>query len=527
MKKIKAIIGVGAVLMAGACLLSSCNSETDTAASEVILNGDAIYPVQCEDTISVWRGLDSALEGRYENLGDTPMAQALEEQTGIKVEYVHPQAGQQNEQFNIMLASNSLPDVVMSNWAGYAGGADKAIEDEYILQLNDIIANYSPALASYLAENPEVDKKMKTDSGNYYAYPFVRGEDWMTCNQGLMIRKDWLDQLGMEVPQTLDEFEAVLRGFKTICTGAPLVLDTGQLKTILYAYGTMPDFYVEDGKVVYGYATEQFRDAVERIASWYAEGLIDNNLVSVDRAYIQARMLNGDAGACYGYVVSGMGALLDARPSEEFELVAIPQPTLDGGVPEFSAKEDSVLQSSATAISTNCKNPELAARWLDYGFTEAGHMLFNFGIEGESYTIEDGKPVFTDLLTNNPEGLSFSQVAVEYTLASGSGTFVQDPGFVTQSLTYREEQQNAYDVWANTNMSEHLMPPISFTSEEQGASAELLNDINTYAMETFIAFVTGSQSLDTFDTYLEQLNSYGLEEVLQIRQAAYDRYQAR
>lgn len=523
---------ISAALAAAVCtgVLGACGQKNQQAggnAAEVKLNGADIYPVECEDTLTVWTNLDPRLSGSFENFGETPLAKELEKQTGVKVEYIHPQAGQEAEQFNIMLASNELPDVVIYNWSNYGGGAETAINEQYIYKLNDIIDDYAPALKSYLSENKEVDKKVKTDDGNYFAFPFVRGEDWMTCGQGLILRKDWLDKLNLKEPETLDDLEEVLKGFKTLGAKAPLAITPAQLQLILFAYGTAPGFYVDNDKVKYGPMTDEYREALKKTAQWFKEGLIDNNLVSADKKYVQSRILNEEAGAFYDYVVSGMGAVLDAKPHDAFSLTAVSQPTLSGGKPEFSYKEDNVLASCAAAITTNCKNPELAARFLDFGFTEAGHMLYNFGIEGETYNMVDGKPVFTDLIKNNPDGLTFAQASVRYTKGAYSGTFVHDPEYVRQSLTYPQEQQHAYDVWSDTNMSKHLLPPITVKTEELDEISEIMNNINTYASEKQVAYITGKEDISTFDSYLKQLEDYNIERVLECYQSALDRYNKR
>lgn len=427
-----------------------------------------------------------------------------------------------------MLASDELPDIVVYNWGSYSGGAETAINEEYIYNLNDIIKNYAPALSALLKEKPDVDKKIKTDGGNYFAFPFVRGEEWMTCGQGLVLRKDWLDKLGLEESKTIDELEEVLRGFKKLGATAPLVLNPSQVNAIVYAYGSTTNFHMNDGKVVYGPSTKEYKDAIEKMAAWYKEGIIDNNFVSVDSKYIQSRMLNGNAGAFYGYVVSGIGALLDAKPDDEFDLVAVAQPTLNGGKPEFSYKEDDVLPACSAAITKNCKNPELAARFLDFGFTDAGHMLYNFGIEGESYEMKDGKPVFTDLIKNNPDGLTFAQASVLYTKGAYSGTFVHDPEYVNQSLTYPDQQKHAYDIWSDTNMDKHLLPPLTLKSEQLDETSEYLSNIGTYVSEKQTAFITGKEDINaSYDEFLKQLDEYQLPKVIKYYQSALERYNER
>ena len=153
-------------------------------------------------------------------------------------------------------------------------------------------------------------------------------------------------------------------------------------------------------------------------------------------------------------------------------------------------------------------------------------MLYNFGIEGESYELKDGKPVFTDLITKNPDGLTFAQAAVRYMRSPYSGVFVHDPEYVKQSLTY-PEQQHAYDVWSDTNMTEHLMPPVTLMPEEQSEAADIMNNVSTYASEKYVAYITGQESLDSFGDMQAKIKEYGIDRVLELRQQAYDRYMKR
>ena len=96
----------------------------------------------------------------------------------------------------------------------YPGGPEKAIKDGVIIPLNDIFKEYCPNITKYLAENPDIDKMIKTDDGNYFAFPFIRGEDKLCYTVGGFVRQDWLEELGMEVPATVDEWHDVLTAFK-------------------------------------------------------------------------------------------------------------------------------------------------------------------------------------------------------------------------------------------------------------------------------------------------------------------------
>ena len=135
MKKTKMTAMFLAAIMAAAGVLAGCGNTTETTSAEVKLAGDNIYPVSCEDTLTYWMPLDTRLEGAVNSFGDTPLAKELEKRTGVKIEYVHPQSGQGAEQFNIMIASNELPDIFEQGEDYYKGGLSAAYEDGVIIDI--------------------------------------------------------------------------------------------------------------------------------------------------------------------------------------------------------------------------------------------------------------------------------------------------------------------------------------------------------------------------------------------------------
>ena len=115
--------------------------------------------------------------------------------------------------------------------------------------------NIAPNLKKYLKEYPEVDKMVKTDNGSYYTFPFIRGDALLQVYQGPIVRKDWLDELGLKVPETIDDYYQVLKAFKE---------KKGVTATAIFhrhrshfgngsfvgAYGTNRGFFQENGKVL-------------------------------------------------------------------------------------------------------------------------------------------------------------------------------------------------------------------------------------------------------------------------------------
>ena len=85
------------------------------------------------------------------------------------------------------------------------GMGTAAMADGVILDLTDLINEYCPNLKAYLEANPDVDRQVKMDSGKYYVFPSVKEIDEGCTCMGPMLRKDLLDKLGLEVPETIDE----------------------------------------------------------------------------------------------------------------------------------------------------------------------------------------------------------------------------------------------------------------------------------------------------------------------------------
>jgi putative aldouronate transport system substrate-binding protein len=484
-----------------------------------------------EPTLTYWVELYAS--STDVNFGDTPFANALEKETGIQVKYIHPTAGQVDEQFNIMLASNELPDIIERNWYHLPGGPQKAIDDNYIISLNDVIGNHAPNLKALLASWTELDKMVKTDSNNYYVFPFVRGDDMLKTYAGLMLRKDWLDELGLSVPETIDEWYEALTAFKEKKNAAApfsfLENTNNMTAAISGAYGVKKDFFVENGTVKFGPVEEGYRDYLTTMNKWYNEKLLDNNFAAIDSKTLEANILSGRTGACIGTTGGNLGKWI--APGKEndpgFDLVAAFYPTLNkGDMPRFKQMDWTYSVAGAAAITTACKDVKLAAKLLDYGYSEAGRKLCNYGIEGESYNMIDGYPTYTDLITQNPEGLSMSSILARYARAGSGGPFVQEKEYMEQ-YSALPQQRDALNKWVKADAAQYLMPPVSFQSEESGQMANIMSEVNTYIDEMFIKFVIGTEPIEKFDQYVQQVKKLKIDRAIAIQQDALDRYNKR
>lgn len=495
------------------------------------------YPMEKGEALQYWCELTTTVAANYANLGDTPFGQGLQKETGIDIEFLHPASGQTDEQFSLIMTDDELPDLMEYDWVTkYPGGPEKAIKDGVIIPLNDVFEQYCPNLTAYLEANPEIDRMIKTDEGNYYTFPFIRGNDNLLNTIGLMLRGDWLEELNLEVPTTIDEWYDVLVAFRDEKGAtAPLSYQytNSQYKNadpFAAAFDTNRSFYVgSDGKVHYGAVENGFKEYLSTMNKWYGEGLIDADLATLKNDQVSAKITTGIAGASMGQAGSRMGTWITAARATdpEYTLVAAPVPTLEKGTKaEFGYHEIYYSGKSSVAITTSCKDIERAARLLDWAYSEEGHMFYNFGVEGESYTMVGDYPTYTDLILNNPDGLPVSQAMSAYIRGNYNGPFVQDIRYLEQYYTMPEQLETP-TVWGDNNGAAHIMPPITPTSDESREFSTIMTEIESYRDEMVLKFIFGDESLDKFDEYVKNIEEMGLSRALEIQNAALDRYNAR
>lgn len=507
---------------------SKDNSQADTPASSTVETTDSVYPIATDETIVFWEQCP-LYNARYTNYGETEVAQELEKRTGIKVKYEHPASGMAQEQFNMLIASNELPDIVKADW--YTYGGQKAIDEGLILNLSDVMDDWAPNFKNNVCSDPELDKMLKTDEGNYYAMPFIRKEERQCVYCGPIIRKDWLDELNLDVPETIDEWDTMLQAFKDKKGAeAPLAFQFGPSFGFLTgAYGVIDGYFVgDDGQIKYGPQEEGYRDWLTKMNEWFEKGLLDQNFATIDMSILDGYVLNDKTGATYGYAGSSIGSWLSAKSGDpSFALVGAKYPVLNkGDKPQFGQKDWRYVNSVGYAVSAKSKNAELAVRFLDYGYSEEGQMLYNYGIEGKSYEIKDGEPAFTEFITKNPDGLSIDTVLSEYAGASVSAPTIQYPAVQEVERPYAA-QNEAVATWSDNEMGKHKLPLFALNEEENDALSTRITELDTFANEMKYAFITGNKPISEFDEYVEQLKAMGVDEVIATYGVALERYNNR
>lgn len=463
-----------------------------------------------------------------------PMFQEIEKRTNTRLTFMTPPVGQEKEQFNLIVASGDYPDIFMDMWLDYTGGGAKALKDKVVIPLNDLIDQNAPNIKAAMEQYPNAFRYVTNENGEIYGIPMVFTDNMQLVTWGVNLRKDWLDDLGLEVPSTVDEYYEVLKGFRDE-KGAlsPFTITLKHLKESQFlagAYGvTSSKFYQENGQIKYGPAQPGYKEYLKTLNKWYEEGLLDQDFATIDDNTRGAKMLNEQSGMSWAPSKGGIAAwnqgLQEKNP--DAQVIGAPYASLNKGEMVGFGKVNP-QGSLSCAVSSTCKDPVAAIRFLDFMFSEEGRVLLNFGIEGESYEMVDGKPVIMDTILQSTDMPVLSKMNMYATSAEGNGgvATIVDQQYLIQINAVTPNVTEALEVWAASSTFENEIPGIIPLSEDSSRYASIMNEVETYADEMLLKFIMGQESIDDkFDQYVASLEAKGVGTATEIMQKAYDIFQ--
>lgn len=550
---------LSAVLILGACAGCSAQDKdssagADSSASAAVSSQDSAAEEQsAQDSsspaaadpfspiveepleLSYYIRINDAMSATMETYADVEFIKMLEEKTNIHIKWDHNTS---DESFSMMIASGVYPDMI--NWVlnNAAGGVQTLLDDGVIMDLTELIPQYAPNYWTWLEKNPEELKKpYQMEDGRLFQFIALMGDpdsqemaDYKTL--GPQIRKDWLDKVGKEIPTTTDELYEVLIRFRDedvnengdAADEVPFVVAKGMeaLNAIAGSFGTRPDFHMDGDELVYGPMTDQFRKFLEYAHKLYAEGLINTDFaVNAD-----ALMLITQNKA--GFTIASMASCLIANhealklQDESYEYVSVPW--LIGPDGRQSSMSNKGSNPRATAVTTSCKNPQAAVRWLDYAYSPQGAVEATFGIEGKSFEYRDGYPTILEAVRTNNKGWSEEQSISRWMLGAINYPMARDYRFYEQMNL---DQPYKVDIQTNWKLAKDdtVVPPATMSTEEAAVYSGVVNDIKTFVDTSYQEFLIGEKSVEQdWDAYVQTIQEMGIQKALDSRGAAIDRY---
>lgn len=468
------------------------------------------------------------LSGRcgVDSYGDVAGVQAVSEATGVNIQWREMSMMTASEEFNLLVASGDYPDMLSGVASYYAGGQTKAYEDEVIIDLSDYVAEYAPLYYEAIKADDELYRQTRDDDGRTLAIYAIYDE--AINNEGAMIRKDWLEQVNMDVPTTFEDLTAVMTAIQSQLGVANPIYVNESVNFLAYGYGVQGfdmtsssvPIYQVDGKIRCSLIEDDYRDYISMLADWYQKGLMNPNFMEFSSDLMSGEVeveINAQRIAIWSGMVTNMTNYYDNAPVDTFEVVPAVI-TTDGGKDHITLATRS---QDAICISSACEDVEFALGWINYWFTDEGIMLYNYGVEGDTYVMENGTPTYTDKVMNNDLGVDATLYCRTFSLAGCSfGYTVQERIY----LLYQDYQTEAQLFWTENTDGIYGVPTLSMTTEESDTLSRYCTDLTTYAAETLPKFVMGELSMDQWNDYVETVREMHMDEILDAYQMAYNRY---
>lgn len=564
MKKFITIMMVAAIV---STMLMGCGKKGDQsapagntgeAADNTAWFNETGYPI-VKDTsampaIKVYKSIN---ELEPENPNENVWMKQASEDTGVTFEWTTVPDQSSTERVQMMLATNDLPDVF---WNGV--GKEQVlqyIDSGMFMPVEELVEKYMPNLKKIFDERPEYKALCFAPDGHMYGFPRVEEMNGLTSTPGsVYVNEKWLQQLGLSTPSTLEEWINMLYKMKEAgdlngngtADEYPISWDYSEGWDNLFAwvsgsYGT-PDvtngkdsltnhLYIKDGKIGYVPTLASYQKTAELFHQFYKDGILNPDSfapVSTGTS-LHKQKLQQELPMIGTFMAWGLdGNITNA----DVKAMYVPQPRIQGsdGKSGYIRNTSELSTTTLGVITSNCKNPELVARFIDYCYEPKNSITLNWGAEGFVYkedekgvlrwdVDENGNMIFKNDLTEFWQMRSFSTIG-------GPNIVLND--YYDVDVEYPRDAQRVYDEQVAGGKKELLeeyeavSPAVWFLPEEQSQLDQLLPQINNVVDATIQTWIIDGGADTGFEQFKKDLDSAGLQTFLEVYQKAYDRYLA-
>lgn len=480
---------------------------------------------------------------RWSDMGDSFADNAflvnLEQETNVHIDWQIVSSNDWFDQKAIILAGGEsvLPDVVVGNQT--FNNQDYMRNTEYFVPLEDLIEQYMPNLTKAFEEMPALKARCTYPDGHIWSLP-ARMPKRPAVNQLPVINMKWLDNLGLEVPNTLDELEAVLIAFKEQdANGNGDPNDEIPITAIWKsgdptAAGQGIDFWVpfginenlgyminEDGSASFVFATEQYKAGLKWLHKLYEEGVIDQEVFTQDQPIRDAKCDDPEVSRV-GFVYAWSPEALFKRWAKEYAAIT-PLIGPDGRRYANGDKNGvGAISGDQLAITTVCKYPEVVLRWADQFYTGEASIQNFWGALGE-VTCDNGDGTYS--LNSPPDGVSsdawywdrsLRDFGPKYSSLEFDSKIILDPN-----------EGDGFKVALDGDNAQYVLdryPDVMFTAEELDELVFLKTDIFSLVNTKRAKWITEGGIDKEWDDYVSKLYELGLEDMDQFYQNAYAKY---
>lgn len=531
-KRVLAILVCVAALTAmglGGCSTNTASLEAEGPANDKVdedgkVNGvfyETGLPIVDKDTYSFSLFCDDSSEN-----GEYWMMDEMERQTNIKVNLEYFPNEVAKEKLSLALSSGDYADCI-GGWLFQDSDILKyGVDQKIFIPLEDYFEKYAPNIMKIL-EREGVREAMTAPDGHIYTIPYV--VDAPLVDYEPFINEKWLKNLGLEMPETTDEFEKVLMEFKEKDANGngdpndeiPMSFDPNN-KHIGYMcgyFGMSVDNYgmsMKDGKLIFGANTEEYKNGIKWLKKLYAQGLIDPEAFTQDLSQWKAKGSQDRYGCSMMYASNDIVPYLAGEVPDFKPLPVLKSPDTDNPVWLRGSDGASVMKTQVV-ITDKAKDVGAIIRWWD--------DLFEFQNSAQKISgpldiciFKDGDGYRAiDKATLSPE---------DEKKYSWANLFPQSlPHYLPQGFKFKEdvpmypEKDKADEVY-KPYLTEAI-PSYWVSIDDSAKFSDIQTSLRDFIAQKAAEWIAGQSDIDKdWDSYLDQLDTLGLQDYIAIREKA-------
>lgn len=531
-------VALALAVVMGAATLAGCSSDNKKAANSSNAPANTSTPATVDDTGKVnglmyKEGLPLVDAGEYKfsifaddssSTGEFYMLNEFKKQTNVDVDLRIFPYETAKERLNLDLNSGDYADVIGGWTLSDSMILTYGVKQKVFIPLEDLIKEYAPNISAIL-DLPGVREQMTAPDGHIYTIPYVTGDT--SVNYTPYINSKWLENVGMSIPKTTDEFEAVLKAFKAKDANGngdpndeiPFSADPNNkhIEAMAGWFGMPMDKFglsVADGKVVYGGASDKYREFLKWFAGLYKQGLIDIELYTQDKSTWEGKGNKDLYGVSIAY---GSKEFSGYTGKDKGDYDVLPVLNTDkGGIWLRDTNGFSVFKTQAV-ISNNAKNPEVIIRWFDNAFalengigTSRGPVGVVTFKEGDQYRSIDTATLPKD----EQEKVSWSNLwpqSLPKYLPAGFKFIEENPGYIEKDVLQKDYEPH---------LTKEIVPSPWIGLDDVDRYSDISTALQDYFDQQQALFVTGQKDVNNdaqWQDYVKGLNSLGLDDWMKIR----------
>ncbi|HJB23319.1 MAG TPA: ABC transporter substrate-binding protein [Candidatus Jeotgalibaca pullicola] len=518
-------------------ILAACGGNSDGASSPDYELTDISFPL--EETVTLKMTTSSSPLAPADP-NDKLIFQRLEEQSNVQIDWKN-YSSDYVEKRNLDISSGDLPDAMWN-----AGASDYDLlswaDDGVIIPIEDLIEQHMPNFKKILDENPEYLAMITAPDGHIYSLPWIEElgqgkESIHTVNDIPWINVDWLNELGLDMPQTTDELMTVLEAFKTQDPNGngeadeipiSFIYDGGNedMKFLFGAFGIgdNDDHLVvnDDGTIDFTADNEEYKEAIKYFNELYTKGLIDIEAFEHDWNSYVAKGKQQRYGLYFTWDKMNISG-----DNDSYE----PLPVLEGSSGEkhvtrtngFGFSRDRFVITSAN------KNLELTAKWADQMYDPVQSVQNNWGTYGD----EEQQNIFEyDKDTNSLKHLPLEGAAPgelrQKTEAGGPLAILDE--YYGKFTTMPDDAEWRINIFKDNYLeyvhNENNYPRVFLSLDQADRIAQIDADLYPFVNRKRAEWITNGKIDEEWDSYIEELDRLKLQEWMTIKQDAYDFFQS-